>query len=494
MDTTKEKGINFDYILALSDNEGTLSMNKIEIYRHESLIDEIISMLNDSSYHVVDMFKSAKRYLRNYGQVFPLCLGHNYFDSYIDDISFPEIDEVKYSRIIDNARKNIENALKNGYYRYAQKLENKLNKDIIYYKKQYLDKILPFIYSHDYIETLKTNKIKEKYKIFSSELHGRFSYDTDVNEDLKITTRTNFCYGRSSYFHIIVKYKDIEILPYSEWVKYYYAGFNSIMRYTRSYHCNRESWRHSMEFLLDYVNNAIKDPDSFVKNEVMAEVNGLLSGLEEIFQFNDSTFQQRLEVKHIDEDDARYIGISSARHANDRERENYRIKPSECAMIFRMEKVSGALYFLKSLKNLSTIYSEVRSVIIRILELNEMIYPEIIDAIPPIEMEITNLNTELRPIKREYEYKDMRLDKIKERLKKTLEKTEFSKKDEVEANFKKLNPQFERLELDVQELRKKIWEYEAIVDKRKRVLSRLQSFRTLINTTINVKEISSQNS
>ena len=481
MDIKKKQGINFDYILALSENSGLLSIEKIEIIRHDSLMDDLISMYNDSHFDVTDMVSYAKRELKYHGQIFPFCLGHHYYDSYIENVSFPEIDTNKYFQLVTEIKKRIKNALTRGDVYYAQKLEAKLKKDIVEMKKQYLNNILSYIYSYDYNETLKTNRIKESFKIFSSEIHGRFAYDTDVNDDLKITTRTNFCYGNSSYFHIIVRYKDIELLPYSEWVKYYYAGYNSIMRFTRSYFCCRESWSHTMEFLVGYVNKAISDPDAFVKQEVMSEVKGLLSGLEEIFKMDDYKFKQKLEVNHIVEDDLRYIGISSARHANDRVRENYKIKPSECAMIFRMEKVSGALYFLKSLRKLSEIYSEVKPIIGRIIELNNLIYPEIISAIPPVKEEITSLKRTLRPIEREYEYKDKRFDYLKSRLEKLIDKVEFSKRKEVEDKFKERNPQFEILEKEVQELWNKIYEYKDLINNREKILSRLESFRDLIS-------------
>lgn len=84
-----------------------------------------------------------------------------------------------------------------------KKLQSQLNAFIKKSKEEYLKCILQYIYSYDYSNTLRQYKVKEKYKIFSSEIHGRFAYETVVNDELKILTRTNFCYGSSSYFHII---------------------------------------------------------------------------------------------------------------------------------------------------------------------------------------------------------------------------------------------------------------------------------------------------
>ena len=363
-----------------------------------------------------------------------------------------------------------------------KKLQSQLNAFIKKSKEEYLKCILQYIYSYDYSNTLRQYKVKEKYKIFSSEIHGRFAYETVVNDELKILTRTNFCYGSSSYFHIIVKYKDIELLPLSEWVKYYYAGYNSIMRYTRSYFCQRESWKYAMEFLESFVNRAIENPDEFVKNDVLLEVNGLMAGLEEIFLMTEMEFEKRLDVKHIDDDDIRYIGISSARHANDCERQNYKIKKTESAMIYKMEKISGALHFLNNLKSISTIIPEVESSISRIIELNKTIYPEIIEAIPPIELEIKNLSRELNKIKRKYNQKEQQLDYLKKRLENIKNKSFGSGKDtkQVEEKFKSNNPQFEILTKEIDELWQEQNKYLTLIHNREDVKKRLSSYKELI--------------
>ncbi len=482
----KKEGVNFDYILTISESKENLMVNQIEIDRHNALIDNLIDMYHNTNYDVEDMDRYAKRKIIIRDQEFPFCLGHNYRDHYIDDVTFPKYNTKTYFQNISKLELQLENARKRGYDAKVRELEKKLIKYNQKEKELYLQKALTFIYSLDYNHALKSNKIEKKYKIFSSEIHGRFSYNTDVNEDLKITTRTNFCYGSSSYFHIIVKYKDIELLPYSEWVKYYYAGYNEIMRFTRSYPSHRESWHNVMKFLVRYINNALTDPDSFVKNEVMSEVNGLLSGLEEIFLLDENKLSEKLDVKHIEDDDVRYIGISSARHANESEREYYKITPNECAMIFRMEKITGALHFLKSLNKLSNIYKDIQTVINRILELNNFIYPDVNNAIPPIEQEIKDLKRVLLPIERAYNYKSKQLNRFEERLERLLSKSEFSKRKEVETLFKKRNPQFEILLKETHNLWLKINKYQNRIDNREKIVNRLYSFKKLIeNYTTN---------
>lgn len=478
----KEVGINFDYILALKSNDGILSIEIIDISRQDLLIDEMFEMYEDMHYDAEDMQRRARNSNCTTGYIFPFCLGYSYYDSYIDEIAFPEINE-DYQKAILDKQNHISNCYKNGYIDYANKLQSQLNTLIKESKEEYLKRILQYIYSYDYWNTLQRYKIKEKYKIFSSEIHGRFSYETVVNDDLKILTRTNFCYGSSSYFHIIVKYKDIELLPLSEWVKYYHAGYNSIMRYTRSFFCQRESWKYAIEFLESFVNSAIENPFEFVKNDVLLEVNGLMTGLEEIFRMDEKEFEKRLDVKHIDDDDSRYIGISSARHANDRERQHYKIKITESAMIYKMEKISGAIHFLNNLKSIATIIPEVEKSISRILELNKTIYPAIIEAIPPIELEIKSLSGELKKIERKHNQKEQQLDYLIKRLEKIKDKSFACGKDtkQVEEEFKFNNPQFEILSKEIDELWQEQNKYLTLIHNREEVNKRLSSYKELID-------------
>ena len=482
----KEIGVNFDYILALdtNDNGSNLSLEKIEISRQDSLIDEMLEMFDNPNYDAADMSRHARNAIWSTDNTFRYCFGYSYYATYIDDITFPELD-ADYHKVVSDKMTHISNCYKNGYIDYANKLKGQLNVFIKKAKEEYLKRILQYIYSYDYYNTLRSQNIKGKYKIFSSEIHGRFSYETVINEDLKILTCTNFCYGSSSYFHIIVKYKDIELLPLSEWVKYYYAGYNAIMRFTRSYICDRNSWTYAMEFLVDFVNKAIDNPEEFVKNNVLLEVNDLMTGLEEIFQMNEDEFEKRLEVKHIEDDDVRYIGISSARHANEREINNYKIKKSECAMIYKMEKISGALHFLNNLKSISTIIPEVENTISRIIELNTSIYPEITGAIPPIEKEIKDLTREFNVIERQYKQKNKQFEYLKQRLdsikKKAVGEVNL---EELENRFKENNPRYEILTKETNELWQKQNKYLTLINDRESVKKRLDSYKELIARNI----------
>lgn len=257
------------------------------------------------------------------------------------------------------------------------------------------------------------------------------------------------------------------------------------MQYTRSYICIRDSWKYAMFFLERFVNKAIENPDEFVKKDVIYEVNSLMDGLNEIFHMTDNEFEKRLEVKHIEEDEDRYIGISSARHANKREREYYKIKKSESAMIFKMEKISGALHFLNNLKSISVIIPEVDESISRIIELNNLIYPNIVEAIPPINLEIKNLKCKLRKIEREYNQKEKCLEYYKNRLENIKKKSNGVESCQIEQKFKKDNPKFEILTTEIDELWHEQNKFLTCINDREEIKKRLLSYKELIEKVKN---------
>lgn len=482
----EESGVNYDYILALKENENQFSVEQISINRNKRWETEMIDIYNDTNCDVVDMYLRIKSFLQSTDYVYPFCLGYSYDDSFIDYITIPKMDVREYRKYIELRQNYIVKAYKEHNYDKGMLMGmlNRLYAEIKEDKTKYLNYIMPYIYSYNYYNTIQENKVKQKYNIFSAEIHGKFTYESTVNENLKIAIQTNFCYGSSSYFHVVVTYKGIELLPFSEWVKYYFARYNSIMRYTRAYECYRKSWHYALNFLAGYVNKAIHNPDEFVKGEILSEVNDLMSGLENIFRMNDAEFESRLDVQHIEEDDDRFIGISSARHANERERQNYKIRTSECAMIFKMEKISGALHFLKNLTSLTEILPDVENIISRIIELNQIIYPSILEAIPPIKDELKSLIKEDNKIQHLYEVKSRQLEPYKIELKNIKEKASRINYEDIECEFKENNPQYKILTEEVNTLWTEHNRLFNMISNREDVIERLNSYKDLIDRYI----------
>lgn len=486
-DIKLQTGTNYDYILALHFDGEKLHKIQIPIERNLKLCESLISKLDNSDSNAYDMHMELQRGIRS-RIGFQCCLKYRYTDSYISDIEFPDFHPSLHIKSIETFRekkmKMFSDELK---YHPGRKEEIEHKVDVLVLRKQredkvkFLKKYIPYIYASDYQMTLEKNHIKENYKLYSNEVHGRCSYIQEVNNDFKIKTSTNFCYGSSSYFYVIISYKGIELLPYSAWIKYYFAGYNELIKYTRCYYPTRDSWHYCMDFITDYINAAIKDPEKFVREDIMREVNEMREGLEKIMVMDDTRFSVLLDVKQIEEDTTRYIGITAARHANDRDRAYYSISPSECALVYKMEKICGALHFLDSLLQLSEIYSEIQYTIDRIKEMNQNIYPEVVKFIPSIKSDIKVLEWKYKCINGEYDRKEAKFKKLKMELEKLLNKPGNSRnREEIECEFRKCHPSYEDLESSLKDLLLEKIEVEEKIKSRKTLFSKIISFKELI--------------
>ena len=235
-----------------------------------------------------------------------------------------------------------------------------------------------------------------------------------------------------------------------------------------------------MNFLEKFINSALKDPDSFIHDEVMYEVNGLIERLEEIFSYDEEKFKNELSVKERPGDE-RYIGIINAWHALERDEQQYKIAPKEISMIYKMEKISGALRFLDSLRKIKEIYAEVSDVIERIIEMNRLIYPQVEAAIPPIEQEIKKLNSELLPLQSRLNSCELSFDRIDNKLQIRLKRVfDEEEKIKIKEVFEKNNPKYIELRVRIDNLRSEKVDLENKIRKREEALTKLNSYKSLI--------------
>lgn len=502
MDFKKKTGVNYDYILALENEGDRVTVVQYPISRHSSEIDRALEYLYDENSDACDIYNALRRCI--YEEEYNYCLKHEYNDHYIKPIKV-EFDNYKYGKelrekidsrveakvrwLSSNEKNNREKLVE-----VKQTVWRQMYWQIKKQKEELIDMALPYVYAHDYEDALNKYNIPRKSIIYSHERHGDSRYEKikensiehNVNEDISIKITTNFCYGYSSYFHVVVIYKGIALLPYSAWVKYYYARITELMGYTRSYKPTRENWHICMTFLEHFINSAISNPEEFIRNEVMQEVNGLLDGLEEILQYDTDRFKNEIIVKECPSEE-RYIGIRGLRNASKSDEELYNIAPNEIAMIYKMEKISGSLRFLDSLREIKEIYSEISDVINRIIEMNWTILPEIERAIPPIENEIKKLNAELLPLKKQLNSCQVVFDKLQQRLVKISERElhksgYLSDEDnaKIQKEFENNNPRYVELRGVINALKPRIVKLEDSIFNGRRVLEKLNDYKQLI--------------
>lgn len=229
---------------------------------------------------------------------------------------------------------------------------------------------------------------------FSHRENGWSSPEYKLSENFTVELKTNFGYGSASYFYIKLKYKNIEITPFSEWIDYEIAKFSEIVRYTKSFayrllrgtyngkrvyrqKMENSNWQDAIDFTKTACNISLKDEVDFVRKYIIDECERMVAGLENIYSVSEFTFKGEQDT-------------------------HYKIdKTGHQLMEFRGEKISGALDFILKILEFDKI-AEIKSFITRIEEVNRKIQPLLVDELKNIKIKLSVLNTEMAILKPKY--------------------------------------------------------------------------------------------
>lgn len=213
---------------------------------------------------------------------------------------------------------------------------------------------------------------------FSHRIDGWSNPVYQLTANFSVELKTNFGYGHASYFYTKLKYKDIEITPFSDWINYEIAEFSEIIRYTQSYLLENGNWLDAMEFSKEACNLSLQNEVAFVEKYIIEECEKMVSGLEEIFDIDHFSFKNRNNTEYTKD------------------------KKGHVLVEFRGEKISGALDFISKILEYDKIAS-IRSFIKRIEICNKKIQPILVDESKAIKMNITNLKILISELKPKYD-------------------------------------------------------------------------------------------
>jgi hypothetical protein len=182
-----------------------------------------------------------------------------------------------------------------------------------------------------YALKLAYEKAKDDSNIVSMS-HRRIGW-TDApfstTKNLDVQFKTNFGYGKSSYFYAKLRFKEIDIIPFSEWVIYRYINYRQIMHYSQSYNnLENEDWITAMEYVRDAINLCEEDELKFIEKYIVTECQWLIKGLKDICNVE----------KPIDKYSKEMIEIRAR-------------------MDYKGEKLSGSLNFISSIAEYESITS-----------------------------------------------------------------------------------------------------------------------------------------
>lgn len=377
------------HIAILQEIDRQFQSKMIPISRPEQFIAELDAMKDNTNRTVWDMQSLfTSRYPKS-GKHMDYIHPYNYNNSYVYGVRYPTL--LTY----DELRKSWKEAANADYVNYCQKI-------------QFLRKATRWIDAICYMEAASQLNNDSSVKMYSMEKIGWNRFRLQINDNIKIALNTNFGFGNAAYFLLAVQYKGLDILPYSYIVKYYKAHMADIVRCTRSYIPCRESWLASFDFISDFINNSIADPEAFVKSYIMREVKEMMRGLEEITK-NPIEFMGEIGSRKADP------CIINIRSMNDDDKRRIQSYSEEIPILFKVEKITGALDFLNSLTEIAKEVRTVQPYINKLVEINLALYPEIQNTIAKIkekvdrqlnvktdlESDISNVSEKLTPFEEE---------------------------------------------------------------------------------------------
>lgn len=366
--------INKDYIGVIKENNGTYSFERINIKKSEALLNKLQAMAKNPNRTVLDLQECFEMHFKhNSKQAYDCCLPYSYSSSYIDYVCYPKM--IKYDEYIAS-KQRIKDCLKQqctnkemmtaGIAQEERKYDQNL-------KTSFLTSAIRYIEAVDFTMTSSNILKQPDIRMMSHEKIGWKEVKYKISEDLTITAKTNFGYGSSSYFFINVCYKGINLLPYSQLVRYYYARITEIISHTRSYDTERESWQIALDFVVNIGNQTQQDILLFVQDWLRNEITEMLDGLKNIQREPQSVLEK---IKNCGIEAQR---LHSIRNMSENERKIYHAHPKQTVFFFKIEKLTSALLFINKLMEIQEIYEPASEAIQTIQNINKQIVPEIED-------------------------------------------------------------------------------------------------------------------
>ena len=475
--------INSKYVLILKEHNNCLHLHKYPIDNSELIISDIIDIVEDQNATVWDIYSRTCNYF-DYQRSYNLCYPYLYKDSFIKDaecpqkVPFTSINLLMRNRrsLINNSRKykSLDEEAKQRYldeqlYIYQKTISSKE----YVRKKKYADDVIRYIKCSRLSKALDEIKEDQTIKMYSSDYIGWTTFEYKISDDINVIVKTNFDYGRSCYFFIAIKYKDMVLLPYSDLVNYYYANMKEFISYTQSYICERGSWNFALKYVADFVNESRENPEAFIKKYLLSEIKSMIKGLREIIKNPEAKFA---EIKNNRRE---YIDTRVIRPFINEDQQYFEMMPQEFISVFKAEKISGALLFLESLKQVKDKCPEVIEMMREVEEMNLSIKPE-------VESTIDNIETDLKPLEKKYDEYDKEIDKLRDSIAKHKEKIARIVKpgcshEEIEDAYKLRHPQYVKLVDRYDILRPEYYELGITVKRRKRMLQRMKVCLSRIN-------------
>lgn len=501
--------INKDYIGVVKEFENNLKFVEVEIPQDNILIEEIEAMKKNDNRTLMDIQQLFTKYypkdLQNthYDYLYPI----DYRSAYVNGVDYPHMLTWKeYEEIIENHKKWLndeENLVKCcGRKDEVEKLKAESEKKYLEWVKERVDekmreyvkklresfKYQRFMWAYQYKLKLKEIENESNAKMWSTDEIGWKKFEYIVNDDITIYVMSNFGYGSASYFFCNLKYKDINILPYTALIKYYNVQMIDFIRHTREYAIDRSSWEQVFKFVVLTANMAKNEPERFIKEWIINEIKEMMIGMRKVMNSPKEELEYHLGFNRDIE-----IGLYHFRNCTPRDIEDYEVLPTEKIIAFKAEKITGCLFLLEGLRKLTEITQITQIIVPYIEEIEEMnirIQPEIEEhmanlnrSIKKLQADLDVLNNEIEKLEPMMTRHNNGIEEVRQKMnKKANEKRKHTWVEyfasEAEQEYRKTHPEYVKLKNEYDELR----------DRRKDVLRRIKGIKRFFEILNNCME------
>ena len=497
--------VNRHYIGVVREDNNYLRYEEIDIPQEDILIGEIEAMKENDNRTLIDV---QQRFIMAYPPECVLAGHYNYLypksynAAYVNGAAYPQIisydeykklikdkeDSLRYKYLLSEEAKNTLALLKTVSVtdyntRIAEleaKIEEELREYVINLRKGFNYKC--FIYAHNYIIKLREIRNESDVRMYSTDQIGWKNFEYKVNDDITVYIKTNFGYGSASYFFCNLKYKDINILPYSWSVKYYYVEMMDFVRYTRRYSPTRISWNEVFDFTVLTANLAKHEPEKFIKEWIVNEVEEMMKGMRLYISRPDKELKEFLKVERKPNlftihEVAEYAFRNVIRNCNDSDIEEYKALPEEKVIAFKAEKITGCLLLLDNLRRLTEIASVIKPYIAEIEQMNIKLQPEIIMHMNNISADIERLTNSLDEVVNALKPLNVLFKRHKKTIK-LMRKEMNEKRDdkdkisglEAENMYEKEHPEYTELKNNIAKMTEKKETLEKEIERRMKFL------------------------
>ena len=442
--------INETHILVLKEHNGIFQIASMPIDDSSFIINKIKASVDNPNKTLLDVqseFLNNFQSINNtYGYLYP----YAYSSSYVSGAIKPK----KYT--YDEYKTELDNRLKSKVI--DENIDKIIEKENRILKQSYASLCTRYIKQQMLYKAFQNAANDSSCKMYSRESIGWSSFDYAITDDIKVCIYTNLGFGYASYFTLSISYKDIIIAPFSHIAKYYNACMIDIIRCTRDYYVEKDSWYPMFEFVKDFVNHSLEDPKSFVESYIMNEIDEMIRCLRNIMTNPSAIINMfKNQNNNLDYHRLRFINPMS----ND-EKQLYSVYPIEMPTIFKSEKLSQAVNTLKRLEELQKIHSQINVYIEEILNMIIELSPEIDKTIKSIQVDIERLVVQKKPKEELAESLQTQIDRFVSELNNELEKlpkdADWKRKEDVRKQFEVKHPIYIDTNNRLQEVKDEIYE------------------------------------